>query len=385
MKIKLNPDKKKVSEIKKKLKTNGGFCPCSLINSDDTKCMCKAFRDQVARGEAGECLCGLYIAEQETTGEGEDKDATAKDVSVENTSVHQKNTVSDAVDDKHGNIVGKIVKIKDNVKLFCGGNAIPDWVRKSDLYISRENKNGTVMIALSDSCTDVDILFKRDVIFTDKERTFADSNATFEKISVRIFGVPSRIKNIRENQTRLHIPDENIFIDEKHDGCVKTAMRAWSYPTDKEFVLVLQDDVELCDNFVECCNKIVNAHPFKIISLFPIQLMSRNNVWSLVKNLKSPYVFTGSEGTSGCGIIMRTEWIPDCLKSWEGSGLNGDDTNINAWAKKTGTPIITTVPATIQHIGDVSVFDRSRSIGRSELYSKNAAKSDWDNEYVTRL
>jgi len=39
---------------------NAGYCPCKLFKNDDTKCMCKQFRDQVARHEAGECECGLY-------------------------------------------------------------------------------------------------------------------------------------------------------------------------------------------------------------------------------------------------------------------------------------------------------------------------------------
>lgn len=42
------------------VKDNDGYCPCKLLRNDDTKCMCKQFRDQVARQEAGECECGLY-------------------------------------------------------------------------------------------------------------------------------------------------------------------------------------------------------------------------------------------------------------------------------------------------------------------------------------
>ena len=57
MKIILNNDKELVSEIKRKLKENGGFCPCRLIKNEDTKCICKEFRNQ----ESGECHCGLYI------------------------------------------------------------------------------------------------------------------------------------------------------------------------------------------------------------------------------------------------------------------------------------------------------------------------------------
>ena len=57
MKIKLSEDKELVTEIKQKLKDNGGYCPCRLEQNEDTKCPCKEFR---AQNEAGECHCGLY-------------------------------------------------------------------------------------------------------------------------------------------------------------------------------------------------------------------------------------------------------------------------------------------------------------------------------------
>lgn len=55
--IKLNPNKAVVEEIKNKLKANDGYCPCRITKSQDTKCMCKEFREQTS----GECHCGLYI------------------------------------------------------------------------------------------------------------------------------------------------------------------------------------------------------------------------------------------------------------------------------------------------------------------------------------
>ncbi len=65
MKVIQNPDRDYVSEIKTMLKKNNGYCPCAIEKSSDTKCKCKAFRDQVASGEAGACHCGLWIAVQE--------------------------------------------------------------------------------------------------------------------------------------------------------------------------------------------------------------------------------------------------------------------------------------------------------------------------------
>lgn len=62
MRITTNPNKEFVSEIRAKLKANDNYCPCRLSKTPDTKCMCKEFREQIARGKAGECHCGLYCA-----------------------------------------------------------------------------------------------------------------------------------------------------------------------------------------------------------------------------------------------------------------------------------------------------------------------------------
>lgn len=62
MRIKFNPDKEVVKAIRKQLKENDGYCPCQLIRTSDSKCMCKAFREQTTPGE---CHCGLYIKTNE--------------------------------------------------------------------------------------------------------------------------------------------------------------------------------------------------------------------------------------------------------------------------------------------------------------------------------
>lgn len=57
--IVLNDDKDQVKMIRESLKKTGGQCPCvpSYAWTEDTKCMCKAFKEQDAPGP---CHCGLY-------------------------------------------------------------------------------------------------------------------------------------------------------------------------------------------------------------------------------------------------------------------------------------------------------------------------------------
>lgn len=59
LKITYNQDKQIVDKILEELDKNNGYCPCKLEKNNDTKCMCKEFREQ----KEGYCHCGLYIKE----------------------------------------------------------------------------------------------------------------------------------------------------------------------------------------------------------------------------------------------------------------------------------------------------------------------------------
>lgn len=56
LKIIKNPDTEMYNKVKEKVDKNMGYCPCRLINTPDTKCPCKQFREQEI---AGLCHCGL--------------------------------------------------------------------------------------------------------------------------------------------------------------------------------------------------------------------------------------------------------------------------------------------------------------------------------------
>lgn len=59
-KVHFNPEwtKAQIKEFQKKIKANGGHCPCQEP-SDDTKCMCKDFRVD-KKNVCGLCICKLY-------------------------------------------------------------------------------------------------------------------------------------------------------------------------------------------------------------------------------------------------------------------------------------------------------------------------------------
>ena len=65
MKIRLNENKELADMVKAGLKARGGYCPCRREMTEDTKCMCKEFREQIADPEfEGYCHCMLHYKEK---------------------------------------------------------------------------------------------------------------------------------------------------------------------------------------------------------------------------------------------------------------------------------------------------------------------------------
>lgn len=61
MKITVNQDEAVVKIVREGLKRTGGYCPCRLEQTEDTKCMCKEFKEQIADPNfEGFCHCMLY-------------------------------------------------------------------------------------------------------------------------------------------------------------------------------------------------------------------------------------------------------------------------------------------------------------------------------------
>ena len=61
MAVRLNEDKEIVASVKEGLKRTGGYCPCRLQRTEENKCICKEFREQIADPDFKcYCHCLLY-------------------------------------------------------------------------------------------------------------------------------------------------------------------------------------------------------------------------------------------------------------------------------------------------------------------------------------
>ena len=61
MKVRYNENQEVVDAVKEGLERTGGYCPCRIERTEDNKCMCKEFRDQIKDPNfEGYCHCKLY-------------------------------------------------------------------------------------------------------------------------------------------------------------------------------------------------------------------------------------------------------------------------------------------------------------------------------------
>ena len=65
-KVRLNDDSEVVRIVREGLKRTGGYCPCRRERTEDTKCICREFREQMADPDfEGYCHCMLYYKEKQ--------------------------------------------------------------------------------------------------------------------------------------------------------------------------------------------------------------------------------------------------------------------------------------------------------------------------------
>jgi len=65
MKVRLNENAELVASVKEGLERTGGYCPCRLERTEENKCMCREFREQIKdENFEGYCHCLLYYKEK---------------------------------------------------------------------------------------------------------------------------------------------------------------------------------------------------------------------------------------------------------------------------------------------------------------------------------
>ncbi len=64
MSVRLNPDAEAVRRIMRGLEAKEGFCPCRVEKTEENRCICREFREQLEDPSFhGYCHCRLYYKE----------------------------------------------------------------------------------------------------------------------------------------------------------------------------------------------------------------------------------------------------------------------------------------------------------------------------------
>ena len=207
-------------------------------------------------------------------------------------------------------------------------------------------------------------------------------------ISIKIVGVREREYMIDEMNRQLQLSAGDIIYDERPGGGYAFPMlkKAWldPYAEEETHRVVLNDDLELCDDFINICNQIAKAQPNSIVSFFSTYFNS-SYCDQEIQKLQTPYV-RHDVGIYGCAIMMPKDVAIECM---EFTSMNYPDIKFESraftqFAREKDIPIITTLPCLVQHIGDSSLVDRSLPIRRTTRFEKYP-EADWNNKEVIEL
>ena len=201
--------------------------------------------------------------------------------------------------------------------------------------------------------------------------------------SIFIEGVRSRDDNIKVLLDALKLSSNNVIYDDNKEGPLKSLITGLSKFNNCTHNIILQDDCLLCNNFISICEQMIQTHPDKVIGLFPYDFLDEK-----VLPLESDSPYYGLKILSGVGIIFPSKYSKDFIEYAKEKGDPWkDDMSLRDFCLDFNIEMLQTIPAIIQHIGDVPVIDKSNPYGirRSKYFQENPIDIDWKNKNINHL
>jgi ParB/RepB/Spo0J family partition protein len=181
---------------------------------------------------------------------------------------------------------------------------------------------------------------------------------------------------------QLRLPQSIVTYDERpvRGHAMHTARKCWLTPLPEGAThrLVLQDDLELCDDFIGIVHRASAYFPRAMFSLYNPRLRFEH------RKSASPYVLTPGGTAWGQAILMPGDQIEPCF-DWITRTLPADykhdDCAISEYACVHGVQIMTTVPSTVQHLAPTASllgFNNLRKV--SKVWTgRDLSGEDWRN------
>ena len=162
---------------------------------------------------------------------------------------------------------------------------------------------------------------------------------------------PKRRDNVYKILSKLNMDDSIVVWDDRPNGgdAMYTARKAWlsDLPDGVTHRLVLQDDVDICDNFIHHIEQIA--------------IRNKNHVVSLI-NFLQPLNYPNKRGTpyyevntvAGCAIMMPINLIKPCMEwceNYDDKVLKPhDDLMISKYCNLHNIKLVTILPCIVQHL-----------------------------------
>lgn len=206
-------------------------------------------------------------------------------------------------------------------------------------------------------------------------------------VDFKIIASRSRQEMAENLRDVLELTDDDIVYDDRPDGGNPYAptKAAWLLPHEDGVThrVILNEDVQVCSNFRTIVEQMAQSHPDCAFSLFTMDLDS-DDYSEFIEGLTTPYI--QSDWTMwGCAILMPLAVVEECFNYIDTVFDENvhESYGIYSYLCHKDISILSTIPVTVQHIGDDSLYDPSLPVRRTCRFEENP-DVDWSNEAIAQ-
>lgn len=172
-------------------------------------------------------------------------------------------------------------------------------------------------------------------------------------LAIGIMAIPEREENVNKIIEVLNTDSVKVFYDFEHTTPYETSKKAFTTLAQQEditHILVIQDDVKICENFLDIVYKVIEANSDVILNLYNPRFNEYNT------NTSPYFVFDVVTMFSGQAIIMPRDIAIDCFDWCDKHPdrrkifLHADDSSIKIYANARKVKLVGTKVSLVQHL-----------------------------------
>ncbi len=204
-------------------------------------------------------------------------------------------------------------------------------------------------------------------------------------VDIKIVASRQRQEMVENLRDALELTDQDIFYDESAEtgNPYLPVKQTWLLPHEEGVThrVVLNDDVQVCNGFKQIIEQMAQSHPDCAFSLFTMAF-DGDCYNDFISGLDSPYI-RHDWSMWGCAILLPIGIVEECFSYID--TVFGNDAlesfGILSFLRHKQIPVLSTIPITVQHIGDDSLYDPSLPVRRSSRFEENPT-ADWTSTKV---